>query len=188
MRAHIPLLMGLVMLLPFSGCERSGTRRARQAMDLIHAMGAELRTSAAQSSEAFTDRGDFEALRKAFGDDRFDAGIPLGPDFQKTLDTMLRDLEIQMEREPKDAEFLRKAARQVRLFSQWWTFIRQHLETRRSQLEQAPRNPEAVRLLGGRVHREDVLLVLAETIKVVGTFEAITARYVRQIEGLVALS
>ena len=189
MRVHPRLFLGLMLLTIFSGCERGEVRRAHQVMGLVQTMGAELRTSAAQAAQAFAGRSDFEELRKAFGDERFDEGTPLGPDFQGTLDAMIRDLEAQLEKEPKDAGFVRKAARQARKFNQWWTSIRHHLETRRDQLAQAPHDTEATRLLGGgRVRRADVLVVLSETITVVSAFEVITARCVRRIEEILTRS
>jgi hypothetical protein len=188
MKVRALSFLGLILLSLFCGCERGEARRARQVMGLVQTMGSELRTSAAQAAEAFTRRGDFEELRKAFGDDRFDAGTPLGPDFQGTLDSMIRELEGQLGKEPKDSGFLRKAVRQIRLFSQWWTFIRQQLEARRDQLVQNPQGAEATRLLGGRVRREDVLMVLSDTIRTVGAFEAITARCVRRIEEILTRS
>lgn len=188
MKVRAPFYLVLIPLLLFSGCERSGTRRARQVMSLVHTMGVELRTAAAQATATFTDRGDFEELRKGFGDNPFDVGIPLGPEFQVTLDAMLRDLDKQLEKEPKDDEFLRKSARQIRLFSQWWTFIRHQLEVRRSQLAQPPGGEEGPSLRGGRGRREGVLMVLSETIKVVSTFEVITTRCVHRIEDLITRS
>ena len=186
--ARLPLI-GILPLLLSLGCERPEVRRAREVVGLVQTMGTELRSVSANAAVAFTGRADFEELRRAFGDESFDAGIPLGRDFQGSLSSMLRDLELQLEKEPKDAGFPRSAFRRVRHFSQWWASIRMQLEARRGRWAQSStQDTEALRLLGGRVRREDVLAVLTETIRVIGTFEAITARYVRRIEDIIILS
>ncbi|GLH74059.1 hypothetical protein GETHLI_25610 [Geothrix limicola] len=181
--------LGLTLpLMVFSGCERAEVRKARQALQLVHVMVEELRRASAQASSRFTQRADFEDLRKAFGAELFDAGTPLGPDFQGNLAALMKDLETQLEKEPKDAEFLRKALRRVRKFHQWWGFVRQELETRRTKLAGATREQLEQRPRRERVNREEVLAILAETLQVVGSFEASTIRCIRGIEALVAES
>jgi len=190
-RPYRHLGLGLIMILPLlisSACERPEARRANQVMRLVRTMEAELKAVAAKAATQFSGRTDFEELRKSYGDERFDGGIPLAPDFQGILTAMTRDLEAQLEKEPKDSEFPRKAARRIRQLSQWWTFVRQSLELRRGQLAQATPGVEAQRLLGTRERRADILTVLDETIQVVGTLEATTARCVRGIEEIVARS
>lgn len=185
--ARLSLLVILPLLL-CPGCESPQVRRAQEVLRLVQTMGGELRAASAQAAGTFTSRADFEELRKAFGDEQFDAGIPLGPEFQGSLSAMIRDLELQLEKEPKDAEFLRKAVRRVRHFSQWWASIRIQLEVRRDRLVQSTQDSEAHRLLGGRARRADVLTVLSETIHAVAAFEVITARCVRRIEDIITLS
>ncbi|HJV48970.1 MAG TPA: hypothetical protein VJ549_06820 [Geothrix sp.] len=179
--------LGLVLpLILFSGCERSEVRKAKQAMQLVRAMGTELRQTAAQASDQFTRRPDFEALRRAFGGEPFDSGTPLGPDFQRNLTALMQDLEGQLDKEPKDAEFLRKALRRVRKFHQWWTFVRQELESRRDKLVRAGLEPADPGLRKGRANRDEVLTILGETLGVVGSFEASTIRCIHGIEDLLA--
>jgi hypothetical protein len=155
-------------------------------MRLVRTMEAELQAVAAKSATQFAGRTDFEDLRRSYGDERFDGGIPLAPDFQGVLAAMTRDLEAQLEKEHKDSEFPRKAARRVRQLGQWWTFVRKSLELRRGQLTQTAPDTEAQRLLGTRERRADILTVLDETIQVVATLEATTARCARGIEAIVA--
>lgn len=190
MRVRACLPMGLMLLMVAStGCERSETRRARQVMDLVRTMETELQTTAKQAAGAFSRRADFEDLRMAFGDERFDAGTPLGPDFQGNLAAMIQGLHAQFEKEPKDAGFPKKVARRINQFGQWWSFVRHYLETRRDQLNRAAANgSEPVSLPGGRTLRGEVLTTLAEVIKVVEAFETITNRCARGIEGIVARS
>lgn len=181
--------LGLFLsLMVYSGCERSEVRSARQALRLVHTMVVEIQATSAQASDRFSRRPDFEDLRRAFGGERFDAGTPLGPDFQRNLAALMTDLEGQLEKEPKDGEFLRKALRRVRKFQQWWTFARQELETRRDKLVQARQGQPAQQLLGGRVSEEDMLGILAETFSVIGAFEASTFRCIRGIEELLTRS
>lgn len=176
-------LMGPVLLLV--ACERAEVRRARQVDRVVQSMAAELRTASEQATGAFSRRPDFEELRKSFGDDRFDTGIPLGPAFQTSLATMIRDLEVQLQKEPRDAEFPKKAVRKVRQIHQWWGFVRQHLQGRRDQLVNGRQEGEAQRLLGGRPRNQDVAEVLNETIQVVNGFEAITLRCIRSMEEII---
>ena len=181
----------LCLTLPgllFTACERPETRRANQIMRLVRGMEADLQAEAAKAAAAFAGRPDFEELRQSFGSDHFDGGIPMAPDFPGILVTMIRELEAQMEKDPKDAEFPRKAARRIRQLSQWWAFVRKHLEERRDVLAKAPAESEARRLVGGRTLRADVLTVISETIVLVGTFEATTLRCVRAIEAIVTQS
>jgi hypothetical protein len=151
-------------------------------------MGVEMHAAAAEASDRFTRRPDYEAIRHAFGNDSFDAGTPLGPDFMKTLATMMQDLEQQLEKEPKDAEFLRKTVRRVRQHHQWWVFVRRELEARRDKLALATQDNPAQLLLGGRVRRADVLAVMTETILIVANFEASAQQCVRGIEAMMARS
>jgi hypothetical protein len=183
-----PRLSLIVPLLLCSACERPEVRRAHQVMRLVRTMEADLQAVASKAATQFAGRTDFEELRRSYGDERFDGGIPLAPDFQGILTSMIRDLEAQLDKEPKDSEFPRKAARRIRQLSQWWTFIRQNLELRRGQLAQAPSGTDAQRLLGMRERRADILTVLGETIQVVGTLEAATARCARAVEEIVARS
>lgn len=175
-----------VALLLCSACERPEARRAHQVMRLVRTMEAELQAVAATSAVQFAGRTDFEDLRRSYGDERFDGGIPLAPDFQGVLAAMTRDLKAQLEKERKDSEFPRKAARRVRQLGQWWTFVRKSLELRRGQLTQTAPDTEAQRLLGTRERRADILTVLGETIQVVAILEATTARCARGIEAIVA--
>jgi hypothetical protein len=184
-RGHVCLGL-LPPLLILVGCERSEVRKAKEALQLVRAMGADMRAGAAEAADRFTKRPDYEAMRHAFGDDGFDAGTPLGPTFQQTLGTLTQNLVSQLEREPKDAEFLRKAVRRMRQYHQWWVFVRREMETRRDKLAQATKDHPTQMLLGGRVRREDVLTVMAETIQVVGRFEASAYRCVQGIENLLA--
>jgi hypothetical protein len=147
-------------------------------------MGAELKAEAAQTTAAFTDRSDFEELRRAFGGEVLDVGTPLGSGFKANLETMLGDLNLELDKDTKDTDFPRRAARKVRRFSQWWTFVRIHLETRRDQLAKDAANHDAQHLLGYRLRRPDVLAVLSEIIKVVATFERISMRCVRGVEDI----
>lgn len=183
-----PRLSLIVPLLLCSACERPEVRRAHQVMRLVRTMEADLQAVASKAATQFAGRTDFEELRRSYGDERFDGGIPLAPDFQGILTSMIRDLEAQLDKEPKDSEFPRKAARRIRQLSQWWTFVRQNLELRRGQLAQAPSGTDAQRLLGMRERRADILTVLGETIQVVGTLEAATARCARAVEEIVARS
>ncbi|MBI1753726.1 MAG: hypothetical protein HY014_09125 [Acidobacteria bacterium] len=176
-------LTGLIMLL--MACGRAEARRARQVDALVKAMSTELYAASEEAAGAFSRRPDFEALRKSFGDDRFDTGIPLGPAFQTTLATMIRDLEAQLRKEPRDAEFPKKAVRKVRQIHQWWGFVRQQLQGRRDQLVNGRQEGEAQRLLGGRPRNMDVAEVLSETIQVMNGFEAITQRCIRGIEEII---
>jgi hypothetical protein len=163
-----PRLSLIVPLLLCSACERPEVRRAHQVMRLVRTMEADLQAVASKAATQFAGRTDFEELRRSYGDERFDGGIPLAPDFQGILTSMIRDLEAQL--------------------GQWWTFIRQNLELRRGQLAQAPSGTDAQRLLGMRERRADILTVLGETIQVVGTLEAATARCARAVEEIVARS
>lgn len=181
---RVNLCLGLLLIL--SGCERAEVRTARRAIQLVQSMGVEIRAEAAQASDRFSRRTDFEELRRVFGSDSFDAGTPLGPDFQGNIALMTLDLERQVEKDPKDVEFLRKAVRRVRLHHQWWIFVRQELETRRDKLAQAPADNPTQRLLGGRIPRADVLAVLTETIEVVSHFEASAQHCLRGIEAMMA--
>lgn len=176
-------LTGLVLML--MACGRTETHRARQVDALVKVMAAELNAASEEATGAFSRRPDFEELRKSFGDDRFDTGIPLGPAFQTTLATMIKDLEAQLQKEPKDAEFPKKAVRKVRQIHQWWGFVRQQLQGRRDQLMNGHRDGEAQRLLGGRPRNMDVAEVLSETIQVMSGFEAITQRCIRGIEEII---
>lgn len=179
-------LAGLILpLLVLSGCEPNEVRQGREVMGLVRKMRADLQASAAQSAAVFSRREDFEALRRAFGTEPFDGGTPLGPDFLGSMETMVRDLEAQLDKEPKNAEFPRKAALRVRQFAQWWSFVRRHLETRRDRLAA---DAEVSRLLGPGARREQVLTVLSEVIKAVSAFESITFRTVREVEGILARS
>lgn len=190
-RPHRYLSPGLSLIVPLlicSACERPEVRRAQQVMRLVRTMEVDLQAVAAKAATQFAGRTDFEELRRSYGDERFDGGIPLAPDFQGILTAMIRDLEAQLEKEPKDSEFPRKAARRIRQLGQWWSFVRQSLELRLSQLAQAPPGADAQRLLGTRERRADILTVLGETIQVVGTLEATTTRCARAIEAIVARS
>lgn len=183
------LCLGLLLpLLILIGCERSEVRRSKQALRLVQTMGAEMRAVAAEASDRFTRRADYEALRHGFGDAPFDAGTPLGPDFQRTLVTLTQGLEQQLEKEPKDAEFLRKAVRRVREHHQWWVFVRREMEVRRDKLASPANDHPAQLLLGGRVRRADMLAVMTETITIVASFEACAQQCVRGIEALMARS
>ena len=180
-------LAGLILpLLVLSGCESSEARQGREVMLLVRKMRVELQASAAQSATVFSRREDFEVLRRAFGAEPFDGGTPLGPEFLTSMEVMVRDLEAQLDKEPKNGEFPRKAAHRVRQFAQWWAFVRQHLETRRGRMAGLASDEEASRLLGPGTRRGQVLTVLSETIKVVSAFEAITARTAREVEAIVA--
>ena len=184
MRVSPALILVPALFLAF-GCDWTNARQADQVLGLTQRMGAELKSEAARATAIFSGRDDFEELRRAFGGEGLDVGTPLGPDFQGSLDTLIRDLNLQLEKETKDADFTRKAARRVRKLSQWWAFVRIHLEARRDQLTQAPENPDAHRLLGIRLRRPDILTVLSEIIKVVATFESITIRCVHGIEDII---
>jgi hypothetical protein len=174
----------LVFAALLCGCQRSEVRKANQAMQLVRTMGAEVRAVSAEAAQRFTGRLDYEESRRAFGDERFDAGIPLGPIFQKSLEDMLLDVEKQLEKEPKDVDFLRKAVRRVRKFHQWWVFTRRFMKTRRDELAQIPDADGVIRPLDGRSRRAEVIQVMDETIRAIETFEAITLRCVRGIEDL----
>jgi len=81
MMVRARLFLGLALpLLLITGCERSEVRKAKQVIGLVHVMGAELQAEGARAVAKFTRRPDFEALRKTFGDERFDEGTPVGPD------------------------------------------------------------------------------------------------------------
>ncbi|WLT32849.1 hypothetical protein [Geothrix sp. PMB-07] len=179
-------LMGPILLLV--ACGRAESRRAREVDLLVQVMAVELRTASEQATAAFSRRPDFEELRKSFGDDRFDTGIPLGPAFQTSLSTMIKDLEAQLAKEPRDVEFPRKAVRKVRQIHQWWDFVRKQLQTRRDQLAKGHREGQAQRLLGGRERGQDVVEVLDETIQVIQGFEAITQRCIRSLEEIITQS
>lgn len=187
MRVRACLSLGLVLLVVSIGCERSETRRAREVMELVRTMETELQSTAKQAAGTFSGRADFEELRMAFGDERFDAGTPLGPDFQGSLAAMIQGLHAQLEKEPKNTEFPKKVARRIHQFGQWWLFVRRYLETRRDQLNQAAtQGGDPLRLPTGRTLRADVLTTLTEVIKVVEAFETIANRCARGIEGIVA--
>lgn len=177
------LILPLVLL---TACERGEVKHAHEAMRLVQAMGEELKATAAGASDRFSHRADFEELRRAFGDDRFDAGTPLGPGFQVTLSQLLQDLQAELEKEPRDVYFVRKAVRRVRHFHQWWLFTRQELEIRLERAAKGPEETRAHNLLGGRVQRRDVVLVLSETIQVVKVFEDTALRCIQGLEAIIA--
>lgn len=184
LRAGIALgLMGPILL--FTACERAVVKRSHQADVLVRTMAVELHTASEQATAAFSRRPDFEALRRSFGEDRFDSGIPLGPAFQASLSTMVKELEAQLAKEPRDVEYPRKAVRKVRQMHQWWNFVRKQLEAHRDQLAKGRHEGEAQRLLGGRERSQDVVEVLDETIQVIQGFEAITQRCIRSLEEII---
>jgi len=187
MRVGVRHGLALILLL-LGGCGGADARRGRQAMEAVQIMGADLKARGAQASDRFTRRPDFEELRRAFGEDRFDAGTPLGPGFQTTLAAMVEDLRAGLEKEPKDAYFLRKAVRRVRHFHQWWMFSRQELEARRDRMIKEAPDPPAPNLRGGRSLRSDTLTVLDEVIPVIRDFEEACLRCARRLEELLAAS
>jgi hypothetical protein len=180
----------LAPLIFSPGCESRETRQGKHVMALVHTMGLELRAACEKSMETFTARLDFEEVRKGFGEEHFDEGVPPGTDFRQTLEAMSKDLEDQLEREPKLPEFPRTALRRVRRFGQWWSFVRQTLKTRRAQLASVPQTSggEATRMLEVHSRTGDTLAVLDETIKVVEQFEKATARCTRGIEEIITRS
>jgi hypothetical protein len=196
---HRKILMtsAVAALILSPGCERREVRQGRQVMVLVHRMGLDLRTVCEKSMETFEARLDFEDIRKGFGEERFDGGVPPGADFRRTLETMSKDLEDQLEREPKTLEFPRTALRRIRRFGQWWSFVRQTLKLRRAQLAGTP-PPAGDATLVPDVHsrrgdilearRGDTLEVLDETIKVVDEFEKATARCSHGIEEIITRS
>jgi len=184
------LAISAVALLVFSlGCEPREARQGRQVMVLVHRMGLDLRTICAKSMKTFEARLDFEDVRRGFGEERFDEGVPPGADFRQTLETMSKDLEDQLEREPKIPEFPRTALLRVNRFKRWWSFVRQTLKLRRAQLASTPLSlGDATLMLDVHSRREDTLKVLDETIKVVDEFEKATARCTRGIEEIITVS
>jgi hypothetical protein len=184
------LTISSAALLVFSlGCEPREVRQGRQVMVLVHRMGLDLRTACGKSMKTFEARLDFEEVRRGFGEEHFDGGVPPGADFRQTLETMSKDLEGQLEREPKIPEFPRIALRRVRKFGQWWSFVRQTLKTRRAQLAGTPPPSGNVPpVLDAHSRRGDTLEVLDETIKVVDEFEKATARCTRGIEEIITES
>jgi hypothetical protein len=184
------LMISTVALLVCSlGCEPREVRQGKQVMALVHRMGLDLRTVCAKSMKTFEARLDFEDVRRGFGEEHFDGGVPPGADFRQTLETMSKDLEDQLEREPKIPEFPRTALCKVRKFGQWWSFVRQTLKTRRAQLAGTPPpSGAATRVPDVHSRKGDTLEVLDETIKVVDEFEKATARCTRGIEEIITLS
>jgi hypothetical protein len=149
-------------------------------------MGLDLRSVCDISRSTFEARLDFEDIRSGFGEERFDGGVPPGADFRQTLEIMSRDLENQLEREPKGPDFPRTALRRVRQFGLWWSFVRQTLQLRRAQLAATPRpSGNATPVPDARSRRGDTLEVLDETIKVTAEFEKATTRCVKGIEEII---
>jgi hypothetical protein len=187
---HKILAIGTVVPLVFSlGCEPREVRQGRQVMVLVHRMGLDLRTVCAKSMKTFEARLDFEDVRRGFGGEHFDGGVPPGADFRQTLETMSKNLEDDLERAPKTPEFPRTALRRVSKFGHWWSFVRQTLKTRRAQLAGTPPpSGDATQVLDVHSRRGDTLEVLDETIKVVDEFEKATARCTRGIEEIITLS
>ena len=187
---HKILVTSAVASLVLSiGCEPRAVRQGRQVMALVHRMGLDLRTVCEKSMQTFEARLDFEDVRKGFGEERFDGGVPPGADFRQTLEAMSKDLEVQLEREPKTPEFPRTALRRIRRFGQWWVFVRQTLKLRRAQLAGTPPpTGDATPVPDVHSKRGDTLEVLDETIKVVDEFEKATARCTHGIEEIITRS